>query len=155
VPPNGNTWQLVSANYSVNSTGRVRIHLFYGGSGGTVNWDDVSIAAAPFNTGFELGDVSYWTAWGSPALSVSSSIFHSGAFSLAESGPTNSGVYQDVTGFVSGQQITVSAFVQVSAGTVGYLYLDDTTGPNPVIIPVQPTGGAWRFVSAPFTVTNT
>jgi RHS repeat-associated protein len=105
------------------------------------------------NPGFESGNVSAWTVWGSATASAVTTVFHSGLYSLSLSGPTTgAGVYQDITGLAPGQQYVASVWVQVASG-FAQLYLDDTTG-NPVTVSSSTTG-LWQYLSLAYTADST
>ena len=111
-------------------------------------------AQAPVtNPGFESGSVSPWTVLGGATATVESGVVHSRTYSLSVSGPsTGAGVYQDITGLTPGQEYVASAWVQVTSGAQGLLYLDDTTG-NPLGSSL--TTGVWQYLSLAYTVDST
>jgi hypothetical protein len=151
-------WQFISLPFTADSTGKLRIHLWFAGTSGTIYWDDVAVVKAiPVgNYGFESGNLSSWPeSWGGPDVAVTSSIAHSGSYSLAQTGPNNTGIAQDIGGLVSGQQYVASAWVNVSAGATALLYLDDTVSTATTEIAYQGQTNGWQYISLPFTVDST
>jgi hypothetical protein len=63
------------------------------------------------NPGFESGSVSPWIAWGGGTATATTTVAHSGNYSLALSAPASGGgAYQTITGLVPGQQYVASAW---------------------------------------------
>ena len=42
--PSSTNWDCYTAYFTATSTGKIRIHLHYGGTAGTIRWDDVSVS---------------------------------------------------------------------------------------------------------------
>jgi RHS repeat-associated protein len=107
------------------------------------------------NAGFESGSVSPWTVLGSATAAVTTAVAHSGNDSLSVTGPSGgAGVYQDITGLTPGQSYVASVWAEVSNGSLGYLYLDDTAGGNVLVVGGALAGG-WQYLSAAYTADST
>lgn len=54
-------WQQVSLPYTVDSTGKLRIHLYQFAGSETTYWDEVALTPVPpVNPGFETGSLGAW-----------------------------------------------------------------------------------------------
>jgi RHS repeat-associated protein len=145
----GQSWQQVTLTFVATSTGQATLHLVYIPGAGTIYHDDVQmvrIAAPGWNVGY----------WGATA-SISSTQAHSGAYSLAHSGSTQGGSYQDIGGLASGQSYQVSLWVRADAGTTAqmYLWLHDTTGANSSSSSAITPGQTWQQVTLPYVADST
>jgi hypothetical protein len=112
--------------------------------------------AAALNGGFETGSVSGWNAFGGSPVAVSTSVAHSGTYSLFV-GAGSGGVYQDVTGLRPGQfyRLTAYVFGGAPAGQA-MLYVHDTRGYGTVVDgPRSPSSTAWTFFSVVFLADST
>lgn len=115
-----------------------------------------TIVANVVNDSLESGSLSGWPeSWGNPNVSVTSTISHSGSYSLVETGPAGSGVAQDIGGLRANQQYVISAWVNVTGSAVGYLYLDDTVSAATTKYASQGQASGWQYISLPFTVDST
>jgi RHS repeat-associated protein len=107
--------------------------------------------------GFENGTTG-WVAgfWGCNS-STTTSQSHSGTSSLAQTGSTTGGSFQDVGGLTAGVQYQVSVWVKADAGTTAQveLWAHDTNGGNSVNTALITPGTGWQQLSLTFTADST
>jgi hypothetical protein len=112
-------WRKLTVLFKTDQLGAARISLVRNGSAaGALFWDDVSIAEAPLNGGFETGGYFPWLSYApQPGFVVELPADRpdgKGKFSLAQSG--NGGlVFQDIAGLIPGRDYAVSAWVRASS----------------------------------------
>ncbi len=145
----GQSWQQVTLTYVANSTGKVRIHLGYVAGAGTIYYDDVQVVVSNAAQGWALG------YWGATSV-VTSTQAHSGSYSLAQSGATTGGSFQDVS-VTAGASYQVSVWVKADAGTTAqmYLWLHDTTGANAENTAAITPGQSWQQVTLTYVANST
>jgi uncharacterized repeat protein (TIGR01451 family) len=97
-------------------------------------------ATPPF--GFESGSLAPWNIFGDVSARVTSTVAHTGTFSLQEAGGSG-GVFLDLTGLTPGQVYRVTAKARSAPGTAGQaaLWVNDTVGQGAV-------GDSWRTPSS-------
>jgi RHS repeat-associated protein len=93
--------------------------------------------------------------WGATSV-VTSAQAHSGSYSLAQSGATTGGSYQDVS-VTPGASYQVSVWVRADAGTAAqmYLWLHDTTGGNAENTAAITPGQSWQQVTLTYVANST
>ena len=69
------------------------------------------------NWGFETGSSVDWTAFSGVSSSVTPSQSNSGIYSLAQSGATSGGNYQDIGGLISGHSYQVAVWTKSDSST--------------------------------------
>src|SRR6266568_5058431 len=145
----GQSWQQITLPYTADSTGMIRIHLHYVAGAGTIYYDDVLLRQYT-SQGWNLG---YWGA----SSSVTSAQSHSGGYSLAQTGSTTGGSYQDVGGLVSGVTYQVSVWVRADSGTTAqaYLWVHDTTEAHAAELDSKIPGQSWQQITLPYTADST
>ena len=151
-----NGWEEFAVNFVATATGKLRIHLYYGGGAGCVYFDDV-LATQSWQTGFENGMVSPWLPYGSTVSATNATTAWQGLVSLAETGGSG-GVYQDVLGLTPGRTYRITARAKSSAGAAAQtiLYLHDGTQAGTVIDgPRVPNPSDWELFAANFVATAT
>ena len=154
--PSSADWDLFSANFVADNTGKMRIHLYDTGTSGALYWDDVT-ARQGLQEGFENGTLAPWLQSGSVTAVVSSALPESGAYSLAESGGSGL-VYRDFSGLQPGQYYRVTVRARSAVGTSGqaFLYVHDTTGASTVVDgPRIPSSNGWDEFAVNFLATVT
>jgi hypothetical protein len=113
----------------------------------------VRLQSAIGNSGFEDGDVRPWVAYLNVKAEVSSTISHSGIYSLAESAGSGS-VYEDVKGLRPGSTYTVSAWVLGSPGasaTAQVAIYDPGTNLAAFSLPTH-VSTSWQLVTQSLTI---
>jgi len=110
------------------------------------------------NPGFESNSSQGWTPgyWGANSV-VTNTQAHSGSYSLAQSGATTGGSFQDVSGLAPGASYQVSVWVRADAGTSAqmFLWLHDTTGSNAENTAAITPGQSWQQVTLTYVANST
>lgn len=107
------------------------------------------------NYGFESGTLSSWAVENGATASIVTSTVHSGSYSAATTGAGNAGLYQAVSGLIAGRQYVVSAWVNVTAGQMAALYVNDSVSNATAESADQGTTNGWQYISLPFTADST
>ncbi len=113
------------------------------------------------NPGFENGDTSGWSAFGSPTISVQSSVVHAGSYAglVANRTATYMGISQPFLGVLqSNQTYAVSAWVQLVGGTGQTVQIEaqrvDGAGTSyATIASGTVAAGAWTQLAGQYTLT--
>jgi len=110
------------------------------------------------NPGFEGNSSQGWTLgyWGANSV-VTNTQAHSGSYSLAQSGATTGGSFQDVSGLAPGASYQISVWVRADAGTTAqmFLWLHDTTGGNAESTTAIMPGQSWQQVTLTYVANST
>lgn len=107
------------------------------------------------NYGFESGSLSSWTAENGTTASIVTSTVHSGTYAAAMTGAGNAGLYQAVSGLRPGQQYVISAWVNVTAGQLAALFVNDSVSNASAESADQGVTSGWQYISLPFTADST
>lgn len=156
----GNEWRRVTHMVTLGPKGDLRIHLFRNDGAGSIYWDDVQIqkdvlqAVMP-NSGFETGSFGQWVSFQAVQAKVSSTMAHTGRYSLVETAGAGS-VYQDVNGLQPGLEYKVSAWVAApgkTAASVKFAVFDPKSNVATYSTPLSPARN-WQKVDYIFKVTG-
>ncbi len=150
--PSSSGWDAFTVTFAATDTGKMRIILFANGGTGNIYWDDIHILDAG---GFENNTAPPWPKFGAVNVSISNSVAHTGISSLAETGISSGGVFQDFTGLTPGAVYTVTAYAHADPGATSQalLLVHDTTGANSVFDGGRTPENGWDIFTVQFVAT--